>query len=111
MGHINLVVTSRVQQRDASARLGERQIAYRSPSTDIASELAWQAPTPASESSWAVSWTFQSETPEQFDERTTPRTARDSMRCSICSAADVAMRFLYELLNVAEQPCDGQEAI
>jgi hypothetical protein len=39
MGEINLVVTSRVQQRDASVTLEERQIAYRSPSADIAPVL------------------------------------------------------------------------
>jgi hypothetical protein len=36
MGQISLVVTSRVHQRDAPGTLDERQVAYRSPSADIA---------------------------------------------------------------------------
>ena len=40
MGQLTLVVTSRVNQRDTPGTLGERQIAYRSASEDIAPTLA-----------------------------------------------------------------------
>jgi hypothetical protein len=39
MGEISLVVTSKVRQRDTSETAGERQIAYRSPSPEIAPTL------------------------------------------------------------------------
>lgn len=39
MGQISLVVTNRVHHRDAPATVDERQIAFRSPSSDIAPAL------------------------------------------------------------------------
>lgn len=39
MGQISLVVTSKVLQRDAPGRLGERQIAFRHASPDLAHRL------------------------------------------------------------------------